>query len=443
MNKKLLIGIGAGLIVIILIILGLSIFSKNKSKSTTNSDHNDSTGQQVTLEYWGLWEPESVMQPLIDKYHQQNPNVTVKYTQKSFTQYEENLYTRLTEGSTSGTPAPDIFRIHNTWLSKYQSTLTPAPQSLISASTLQQNYYPAVLNDFVGTDGQVYALPLEIDGLALFYNKQLFTQEKLSEPPATWDAVIETAKKLTKTDANGNITQAGLAMGSAKNIQHSADILSLLMVQNGVDIMSDNNMEINLTDDRAISSLEFYTDFVKVHKTWSVDMESDLEAFYTGKLAMMIAPSWATFDILNSNSTIEFGIVPTPILGTSQVYYGHYWGEAVSKSSSHPVEAWKFIMYLSQEEQLKDLYSNSSQIRAFGEPYPLQSMSAQLEGEPYVSAIMKMAPYFKTWKKGEEAYVNESFDTAINSVVEGGNDAASALTSAQTRINNKLATSIK
>lgn len=442
MNKKLLIGIGVGLIVIILIVLGISLFSGTKDNTTTGTD-NSTSGQQVTLEYWGLWEPESVMQPLIDKYQQQNPNVTVKYTQKSFTQYEENLYTRLTEGSTAGTPAPDIFRIHNTWLSKYQSSLTPAPQSTISASTLQQNYYPSALDDFVGTDGQVYAVPLEIDGLALFYNKQLFAQENLSEPPATWDAVIETAKQLTKTDANGNITQAGLAMGSAKNIKHSADILSLLMVQNGVDIISDNNMEMNITDERAISSLEFYTDFVEVHKTWSVDMESDLEAFYTGKLAMMIAPSWATFDILNSNSTIEFGIVPTPILGTSQVYYGHYWGEAVSLSSAHPAEAWDFIMYLSQEEQLKELYSNSSQIRAFGEPYALQSMSDQLTGEPYVDAVMQMAPYFKAWKKGEETYVNESFDTAINSVIEGGNDAASALSSAQKRINDKLATSIK
>jgi len=440
MNRKTMLIIGGVVIVVILIIIMAVAISGNDKTPTSN---NGSSNETITLEYWGLWEPESVMQPIIDKYQAQNPNVIIKYTQKSFTQYEENLNTRLTEGSITGSPAPDIFRINNTWLSKYQNKLYPAPSNIVAISSIQQDFYPTVINDFIGTDGQVYALPMEIDGLALYYNKQIFKQAGLIEPPATWDAVITTAKQLTKKDSNGVITQAGIALGTSKNIKHSADILSLLMLQNGADIINTTNNQMNITDDRAISSLEFYTDFVNVHETWSEDLRSDLEMFYTGKLAMMIAPSWTTFDILNSNSTIEFGLVPTPILGTTEIYYGHYWAEAVSANSARPDIAWDFIKFLNQEEQLKELYSNSSQIRAFGEPYSRVSMASQLQNEPYVSAIMRMAPYFKSWKKGEEAYVNESFDTAINSVVSGGIEAISALTTAQTRINEKLMVSVQ
>jgi multiple sugar transport system substrate-binding protein len=440
MNKNLIIGIVGGILVILIIIAVFALTNK-KDPSPENID----TGQQVVLEYWGLWEPASVMQPLIDKYQAQNKNVTVKYTQKTFTQYEENLSTRLTEGSVTGSPAPDLFRIHNTWLSKYQSKLYPAPQNLISTSQYVQDFYPTAQQSFLGTDGQIYAVPLEVDGLVLFYNKQLFAQEGLVEPPPTWDALIETAKKLTKTDANGKITQAGISIGVARNVKHSADILSLLMMQNkgNSEIIDATNTQMSITGDQYISALEFYTDFVKVHKTWSVDLPSDLEMFYTGKLAMMIAPSWATFDILNSNSTVEFATVPTPIVGTKEVYYGHYWGESVSKNSSNPTVAWDFINFLSQEAQLKEFYSNSAQIRAFGEPYSRKTMSGLLINEPYVGAVMKMAPNFQSWKKGEEGYVNESLDTAITAVAENGVEASRALLDAQQRINEKLATSIK
>lgn len=441
MNKRTILIIGGVLLVIIIAVLLITSFRKDSDDTSTGG--GSLNGAPVVLEYWGLWEPESVMQPLIAKYQQTNPNVTIKYTQKSFTQYEENAYTRVKEGSVTGSPAPDILRIHNTWLSKFRPYLSPAPSNVISLSEYQQTYYPTANKDFVGTDSQIYAIPLEIDGLMLFYNKEIFEAAGFTEPPKTWDSIIETAKVLTKKDGSGKITQAGIAMGSSANIEHSADILSLLFLQNGVDVINDTNTEMNITDARAESSLEFYTDFVAVHDVWSPDMRSDLETFYTGQLAMMIAPSWRAFDILNSNSTVEFGVAPTPILGTSQVYYGSYWGEAVSRNSVNSLQAWDFVKFLSQEAQLKELYSNQSQIRAFGEPYPRQSMSNLLSSDPYLGALMTMAPNLTAWKKGEETFVNEALDTAINQVVEGGLDASEALLQAQKRINDKLATTIE
>ncbi|GAB4157667.1 MAG: ABC transporter substrate-binding protein [Candidatus Dojkabacteria bacterium] len=447
MNRKvLLIGIGV-LGVILLLVIGLWIYTKLKANNTNNNNNNTNTNgsltkDNITLEYWGLWEPSSVMDSAIAKFTTKYPNIKVKYTQKSFTQYDENSFTRLKEGSTDGSPTPDILRIHNTWLSKYQPYLNPAPASVMTPTQYKSAFYPTAANDFIGTDNQIYAIPLEVDGLALFYNKELLQTVGETEPPTSWDDVIDLAKRLTKTDASGNITQAGLAMGSSNNVKHAADILSLLMLQNGVDVIDDTNKVMNVADELSVTSLEFYTDFVTEHKTWSPDLRSDLEMFYTGKLAMMIAPSWAVFDVLNSNSTIEFGLAPTPIIGGEEVYYGHYWGDTVSKNCKYPLEAWTFIKFLSEEAQLKELYANSSQIRAFGEPYSRVAMNSQLANEPYVGAIMTMAPKFQAWKKGEEAFVNKEFNTAINQVINGGLDSVTALSQAETNINQKLATSI-
>ncbi|MCA9375032.1 sugar ABC transporter substrate-binding protein [Candidatus Dojkabacteria bacterium] len=448
-NKKVLLIAGVGMVLVLGLLLLISLTRKNSNtdNSTTGGTAGQTTnsGQSVTLEYWGLWEPEGVMQPLIDQYEQQNPSVKIVYVQKSFTQYEENVYTRLKQGTTSDSPSPDILRINNTWLSKFQPYLYPLPQDIMSASDYQSTFYPTAVSDLTGTDFGIYAIPLEVDGLALFYNKELLDQQGIQTPPSDWDSIIDLSKKLTKKDSSGNITQAGIAMGASENITHSADIFSMLLLQNGATIINDTNTVVDITSSRAITALDFYTDFVKVHEVWSPDLANDLEMFYSGKLAMMLAPSWRSFDIINANSSIEFGVAPAPIISDQKMYYSMYWAEAVSKDSENPTEAWKFVKFLSEQSQLKAFHGNSVQIagRAFGEPYSRQDMSGLLQSNPYAGAIIQMAPDMKAWKMGEQAFVEQSFRDAITNAVVNGQTSADALSTAQKDINDKLASSVQ
>ncbi len=41
----------------------------------------------TTIEYWGLWEPESVYTTVIADYQKLHPNVTINYKKKSQLQY--------------------------------------------------------------------------------------------------------------------------------------------------------------------------------------------------------------------------------------------------------------------------------------------------------------------------------------------------------------------
>ncbi len=434
MNNKNLIIVGIASVVVIIIGLVLYLLIGKNNTST----------QQVTLVYWGLWEPESVMQPLIDSYEHLHPNVKIQYVQKPYTQYEANLYTRIYQKINDNTPAPDIVRIDDSWLSKYQSVLYPLPSDVMTAADYSNTFYPTAVTDFTGTDGKIYAIPLETDSLALYYNKKLFNAEGISQPPADWDTFIADAKKLTKTDSSGKITQAGAALGTSNNILHAADILNLLLLQNGVVPIDSTNTVVDFSSTRAVTALTFYTNFVKTNKTWSGDLASDLEVFYSGKLAMMFGPSWRAFDIINSNSSLDFAIAPAPQLpGNTPVNYAMYWGEAVPATSPNAKEAWKFIAYLSQPDNMKLLYSNESQIRAFGEPYSRQDLASELSTSTYAAAFITMAPTSIAWKMGEQSYVEDNLRTAINSVVVGGQEPAAALKTAQDSINAKLQEVIK
>lgn len=208
---------------------------------------------------------------------------------------------------------------------------------------------------------------------------------------------------------------------------------------NKVEAISADSKTVNLTSAKAITTMDYLVAFTGTNKTWAIDSKTDLELFYSGTLAYMFAPSWRAFDIIQSNSAIEFGIAKVPQLsGNSEVNYASYWAEGVAKSSANAAEAWKFLQYLSQPEQLRTMYQNESAIRAFGEPYPRVDMASE-SVSPYVTPILQMAPTMKAWHYGDEATYNEAIKTAINSVAEGNITSAAALKDAQEAIQKKLA----
>lgn len=414
-TTKMIFMVGGGVLVFLLIILAIVLATRGDKEGPITPQTQTASGK-VELEYWGLWEPESVMEPLIQEYEAINEHVTIKYAQRSFNEYENTLYTRLQQGKTGETPAPDIVKINNSWLYKFETLLSPLPQNIMSPSDYAQTFYPTCVADFTGLSGEIYAIPIGIDGLALFYNKVLLSQEGLSEPPQDWDGIIELAKKLTKKDSSGRITQAGLAMGTVNNVSHSADIFSFLLLQNNIEVakVEGGFLKVDFDNQQSKSALSFYRSFAQEHEVWSSDLPLDLDMFFRGELAMFFAPSWRVFDIIEAAPAIEFDIIPLPQLQANDpVYYSMYWGESVSASSAHKEEAWKFLKFLSEKENMQKFHANGSAIRAFGQPYSRMDLESDLINSRYVGKIMEMASEMKTWRMSQNSTVEEYINLAI------------------------------
>lgn len=286
-------------------------------------------------------------------------------------------------------------------------------------------------------------MPWEIDGLAVFYNKQILQDAGVNEPPTDWDGFIELAKELTTKNIAGQILQSGLAIGTSQNIAHSAEILSFLMLLNGANIIDDTYTSVDLTSSEVLSAVEIYTGYaLGDNNVWSTDLRNDLEMFYSGKLAMMFGPSWRAFDIIQSAPNIEFGIAPLPQLSNNNpIYYSMYWGDAVSSTCQNPDIAWDFIKFLTTKQE--EIFSASSQIRAFGEPYSLVELNSKLESNSYLTAYATMAPYMQSWSMGDQGYVESAINAAIKEIIQDGEDIESAFSNAQADINDQLAQSNK
>lgn len=385
-NKLVLGGMAA---VVVLGVVGWLVMSYFSNQSTPQTATKTPSPKNVTLTYWGLWEPKEVMQPLIDAYQQQNPGVKIEYTQQKPEQYRKRLQTAIRDGQ-----GPDIFRYHNTWLPMIKSDLAAAPSAVFPQSELTENFYPVMEQDLV-QNRQVMGVPLMYEGLALVYNTNMLRAAN-AVPPKTWEEVRQLAPQLTIRQDN-ILERGGIALGLADNVDHYSDILALMILQN-------SGNPADPTSQNVQHALEFFTIFSRTDKVWDSSMPTSTEAFAQEKVAMILVPSWRIFEIKTRNPNLEFGVAPVPQLGGQSVAWASYWVEGVSKSAESSEEAWKFLRYLSQAEQLRRFHSQSASYRGFGELYPRPAMAADLDGNAQVSPYLEDAAIATSWYLASDTY---------------------------------------
>lgn len=373
------------------------------------------TLKPVTLTYWGLWEEEEVLKPLIDNYQKKTPGITIKYQKMDPINYREKLIVR-----SKNKQGPDIFRFHNTWLPEIKEVIAPIPASILSNNEFEKIFYKIHQKD-LKVDNKYYGIPLEIDGLVLVYNEDLFKKAGIEKEPVTWEDITEIVPKLTVKDGEGNLITAGIAIGTANNLEHFSDIFGLFLAQNGGLIDKLNQQE-------AIEALEVFRKFAEQpNNFWTDNMPNSINAFIQEKVAMILVPSWQILNIKSSNPDINIKVTQVPQLpGGKPISIANYWVEGVNKYSLHQIEAWKFLKFLVQKENLTKLFEIQSKTRLFGEPYSRVDLANLLTQHPYLSPVIKQADYFvslplvsRTYDNGLNDEIIKYIENAINATING------------------------
>lgn len=358
-------------------------------------------GQQTTLVYWGLWESREVVQPLLDQYQSEHPNVTIEYEARNPETHYQTVSSRLgSEG------APDIIRVHASWLPYLQSSLEPIPRNVMTVDEYESTFYP-VNSYYLKRNNNYYGIPLMIEGLALVYNQDLFNEAGISAPPNTWVEFRDYAVRLTETNANDEITQSGAALGLADNVDYFADIFALMLAQNGVQFFNTEGKVAIHTSTSQVGSnlgaeaLRFYTLFSTSEQSWSESFGNSTREFADGRVAMVLLPSHRIHEVLGRNPQFEVGVAEVPQLPSSssdsqQLSYANYWVEVVSNDSPNKAEAWEFLKWMSEKEQLTSLYETASDVRTFGEPYPRRDMADALAADAYTKPYVTQGSQYVT-----------------------------------------------
>lgn len=369
---------------------------------------------QASLTYWGLFEDASIVAPIIADFEKEHPNIKINYSKQDIKEYRERLVTRSNNGN-----GPDIFRFHNTWVSQLSDLLLPLPNSTISKEDFDKNYYPVIKKDLI-RNGAIYGIPLQMDTLNLYINKDLFQAGGLSVPD-DWIEFGNIARQLTVKDDQDNIKTAGAAMGTYGNITNAPDIISMLFAQNGVNL-DDISSNVEATSD----ALNFYSSFaLPFANVWDNTLDSSIKMFASGSLAMYFGYSWDFFIIKSINPNLSFDIHPVPSLPGRNITVASYWVEGVSVKSKHQKEALLFIEYLTLKETEQRLFAQESKVRNFGEPYARMELAEGLKNSvayPFVAnAKLAVSSFFVdgTYDNGLNSQMNASLNIAVDSMLEG------------------------
>lgn len=404
-SKKKFIFIGIGVVVFLLVFVFVLSFIFSLGKKT----------QKVELEYWGLWEDEKIFEGVIQDYQKQHPNVTVTYVKQTPQDYRLKLLARIKEGN-----GPDMFRFHNTWLPTIAEITSSLPSNIMSNQEFENTFYKVAQNDLkIGSS--YYGLPLEIDGLVLIYNNELFRKAGITTAPKTWEDLLNAANTLRVQDTEGNILTSGIALGTANNIEHYADILGWMLLQNGATLK-------NLNSSEAVEVLANYRQFAEPPLNfWNDKMPNNIAAFIQGKVAMIIAPSWRILEIKAANADLDLKTTSLPLLsGNQPLSLATYWVEGVSKASKHQQEAWQFLHFLVQKDTMTKIYQTQSQTRLFGEPYSRVDLRDSLTQNEYIGPVLEQALYMqslpmitRTFDKGINDEVIAYIEDAIQATIKG------------------------
>lgn len=424
-----------------------------------------------TLNIWAVVDDSDIYAPVIADYRKIHPNITINYRRLRLEDYESELLNALAEDR-----GPDIFMVHNDWTGKYLPKILPMPASTkvaynVVTGTIQKQitwelrteptvttvayknqYADVIAQDLIrrintGTSDKpnfqdkIMGVPISVDTLALYYNKDLLNAAGIPNPPENWSQFQEQVKKLVKRDAQGNILQAGAGIGTSRNVERATDLLTILMQQNGAVMASaDGSPTFQLIPeglDRAVppgqQALEFYTDFANPNKetyTWNATLPNSLDMFIQGRSAFFFGYAFNLPLIRAQAPKLNLGITKLPqIEGNPVRNQANYWYWAVSKKTTNSEYAWNFLNFLAKSE-------NTSKVLALAKrPAAMKSLLTDQFADEDVGVFASQVLTATSWYRGVNPQAMESaFMELIDTVVTGTDRVDQALRFAADKI---------
>lgn len=183
--------------------------SSNASPGSDSSSSGNSTaGKKVTINMMHLWPDGSnsaqnkLVKQIIDEYEKANPNVKIETEVLENEQYKNKL--KVLSASNS---LPDVgFTWAAGFMEPYVKGNMFAPLDDLLQGDLKDKFVNGTTEAYA-SGGKTYALPVELNIVPVYYNKEIFAKYNL-QPPTTYDEF----KNVIKTLNDNKVTP--IALGS-------------------------------------------------------------------------------------------------------------------------------------------------------------------------------------------------------------------------------------
>jgi ABC-type glycerol-3-phosphate transport system substrate-binding protein len=245
----------------------------------------EKSGGGVTLTVWETYNTEerALFLTLVQEFQAANPGVTIEPVSIPFDGLEPKILTALATNT-----APDIARVDVGFLPKVALRGALAPLDEYGIETIKRDLYPVALSSCV-LDGKTYGLPDQVNGLCLFYNKEMFARAGLDpeKPPVTWEEFVAAAAKITDKKAGV------FGFGMRNSLWWSLPFIYSF----GGEILDTATNKSTLAGDAAVAGFQFKVDLYSKYGVeggaWRAGGIRDDMGFQSRKYAMVFNGPWA------------------------------------------------------------------------------------------------------------------------------------------------------
>jgi sn-glycerol 3-phosphate transport system substrate-binding protein len=222
-------------------------------------------------------------------------------------------------------------------------------------------------------DGKIWSIPWQRSTPIMYYNKDFYREAGLdpNKPASTWDELAEYARKLTKSDASGNVERWGVLIPNDYWLT-----MPLLLQAGGV---ADNEAGTYI----AIDTEEMREVYRFLHKlayemkvtTGVTPWSQSVSDFATGKTAMLYHSTGALTYIRNSTK-YDFGTAFLPRYKRQVVIEGGGNFFIFKTDKRRQAAAWKLIKWMTQPENTAKWSVGSGYIPVRREAFDLPEYKA-------------------------------------------------------------------
>ena len=346
-------------------------------------------------------------------------------------------YWTLLEAGASGGELPDVFWMHSNQAQKYMENdmLLDLTDRIAASDKIDlANYYEGIVDLYRLNDKQ-YAIPKDIDTIALWYNKTMFDECGVAYPDDTWTwaDMADAAAKLTTDDHWGYAIAPSNNQDSFYNVVYSY----------GGEIITDDKKASGWDEPQTIAAMEYITDMIKAGSCPDLTTLADNGAdvlFRSGKAAMVTQGSWmlAAFrDDEYTHDNCDVAVLPYYKDPSDRVSIYNGLGWAAAANGKNLDAAWSLIEYFgtkeAQEKQAElgvtmsaykgcsDLWKNS--VDCFDLTGHMDMLNARLVFRPYSKNTvewenMQTEKLQDAWSGAKEtAEVCKGIATAMNEIL--------------------------
>lgn len=316
--------------------------------------------EKVTLEWWHILTGDpgkGIYAKWAKAFEAEHPNVTIKITVLENEAFKSKMSTQTASGK-----APSLFTTWGGGVLKQQADAGLVKDLTGDMAPIQGNFTPASLAAYQ-LDGKMYAVPVDIGMVGFWYNKKLFADAGVTEPPATWAAFLDAVNKL-KAKGTTPIALAGKEKwpGHYYWAYLAMRIGGLPMLQQAATTKDFTGPDFVAAGQR-LKELADLQPFQKGFQNAAYSTPSGQAATVSnGKAAMELMGQWAP-DVQRTNGKglgDNLGFFPFPAVdgGKGAITEAFGGGGGFAVGADAPAEAIEFLKFISDPARHREAISN-------------------------------------------------------------------------------------